>query len=937
MAGKGPGAKGEIGRVSIRVLPDTSKFREDLKRQLEEATSGVEAKVDVNPDTTGFRKKLEAQVKTAAEGVEAKVKVDADANAVKQAIEKATDGTTKKIPLDFDTSSLRLEWSRFDRILAGSYTTLTRIGSTIKTISTGTRDIARQSVQLRDNFRSASDAAQRMAIRLQTLTFRDVGNNIARATSSARNFFSNFRQGSMNLIRSGLNGISGTFRNIGDNTNHASRGFGAFITRFGAIAGVITQVIGPLLLMEPIAFALVLAGAAITAVWGAAATAIAAVPAALAFVAAPIAAIMLGLDGIKAAAKTLDPVIKKLKDSLSSTFQTGLTPAFETLKSLFPTIQSGLNFIARAISDAGVSLATFLTQEPQVTNLGRTFFNVGLAIKEITPALNDIIGTTLKLTSQKGGFDALTSAVRTFGAEFKKSVENLTNNGTMARAFEGLKGLLNELTRAFVGLVNNGIRVFSTAAPGVNHLLASITGFFERFNWEALGKSVGNVFDGLAKAIDKVPQSTIDNITAAFERIGEMFQDPAFQDQITSMINKLPTLLDILGGMAGDFIDIAEGILAVVDAIVKADTAMNDMFGITDESVKAGTGQIEQSVITGFDNIGQAIRTGTNNSFGLVGPEAQKNLALVPPLVTGELKKTGPAVQEGLAGLPIFAGAEFAKLQPVAQQGMGSMVGVIQSAGPGLNGAITSATSGMPGTVSSTFGSMVGATNTGTGQMTGAMRTGMDGFTQAGAEGTQRAGTAINQGIDRAQSDARGKQSGWRSLGSYLVQGLESGILGMVGRIVAAAIRVVTAAYNAARSYLNVNSPSRRFMPLGSATTEGLAVGMTKATPILTKAARATVQSVFDTSDNLLDAFDGKKLGDSWTTSIENRIPGAIKGAERLMNGSLSGEISSTVSSDGFGGIADKVAEALSGWDVQIDGNGMAKLVNKSNTRKKRR
>ncbi len=70
-------ASREVGRVSVRVVPDTDGFRRELKRQLEAITKGLEAKVDVDPDLKGFREKVNAATK----GLDhAKVKVDVDKN-----------------------------------------------------------------------------------------------------------------------------------------------------------------------------------------------------------------------------------------------------------------------------------------------------------------------------------------------------------------------------------------------------------------------------------------------------------------------------------------------------------------------------------------------------------------------------------------------------------------------------------------------------------------------------------------------------------------------------------------------------------------------------------------------------------------------------------------------------------------------------------------
>ncbi|CPV38023.1 Phage-related protein [Mycobacteroides abscessus] len=70
-------ASREVGRVSVRVVPDTDGFRRSLKRQLESIVKGVEAKINVDPDVSGFRQKVSAATKALDN---AKVKVDVDKN-----------------------------------------------------------------------------------------------------------------------------------------------------------------------------------------------------------------------------------------------------------------------------------------------------------------------------------------------------------------------------------------------------------------------------------------------------------------------------------------------------------------------------------------------------------------------------------------------------------------------------------------------------------------------------------------------------------------------------------------------------------------------------------------------------------------------------------------------------------------------------------------
>ncbi|MBN7319707.1 hypothetical protein IUS99_23375 [Mycobacteroides abscessus subsp. massiliense] len=67
-------ASREVGRISVRVVPNTDGFRRELKRQLEAITKGLEAKVNIDPDLDGFRQKVNAATK----GMDAHIQVHAD-------------------------------------------------------------------------------------------------------------------------------------------------------------------------------------------------------------------------------------------------------------------------------------------------------------------------------------------------------------------------------------------------------------------------------------------------------------------------------------------------------------------------------------------------------------------------------------------------------------------------------------------------------------------------------------------------------------------------------------------------------------------------------------------------------------------------------------------------------------------------------------------
>jgi phage-related protein len=65
----------------------------------------------------------------------------------------------------------------------------------------------------------------------------------------------------------------------------------------------------------------------------------------------------------------------------------------------------------------------------------------------------------------------------------------------------------------------------------------------------------------------------------------------------------------------------------------------------------------------------------------------------------------------------------------------------------------------------------------------------------------------------------------WWGMGSAIIDGIADGIRGAAGRIAEAAESAARRAYNAAKSWLGIHSPSKRFEELGEYSGEGWSVG----------------------------------------------------------------------------------------------------------------
>lgn len=378
---------------------------------------------------------------------------------------------------------------------------------------------------------------------------------------------------------------------IGTGFSSAGKYASDFGNKLEDLAGPIGQIVSSLGLVASLTFAVQVAGAGLTAAYGTVATVISAIPATLGLIAAAAGVTALGLDGIKKAAAGIKPQFDALKASVSATFEKGLTPIFKNLATIFPKVTDSINNVASALVSTAFTVTQFITSSRGVATINTIFNNTAQAIRNMQPGIQDIISTFLTLASQAGVFDALTSAVNTFGAQFKKNVTDQLRDGTLSSAFAGLRGMLDQLAIGFSDLVKNGVTVFANAAPGVNRFIGSLTGFFDRFNWASLGKSVGGVFEGLAGALDKVDPQTIRDIEDAFKGVADTFNDPNFQGNLDKMIGGIGPVIRQLNELMQTFGDIGGAIADVIRWLDIADQKFHKFLDWFNQSNKSDNGK----------------------------------------------------------------------------------------------------------------------------------------------------------------------------------------------------------------------------------------------------------------------------------------------------------------------------------------------------------
>ncbi|QNE75324.1 hypothetical protein F0344_12480 [Streptomyces finlayi] len=112
-----------VGRVAVKILPDTSKFKEEARKELAEAEKGLEVKAKLVLDGDGLKeeaKKVRAEAQQALSDISIKVNLDNE-NSVKSAIARIENELNKlgqiDIPVDLNEDDLNAALDMFhDRL-----------------------------------------------------------------------------------------------------------------------------------------------------------------------------------------------------------------------------------------------------------------------------------------------------------------------------------------------------------------------------------------------------------------------------------------------------------------------------------------------------------------------------------------------------------------------------------------------------------------------------------------------------------------------------------------------------------------------------------------------------------------------------------------------------------------------------------------------------
>lgn len=774
----GPGGV-EVGRVSVKVVPDVDGFREKVRKELQEVEN-MSATVEVEIDMTKFKAQVE-EIKVLLKSIgDETVKINVD--------QSGAAGGIGKLGEDLKKSAKEAEG----------------LGKKMKDVVDG-------------------DDEKRVG-------------KFARVVESLGGFMGQAATAASNLAGSIGSGLLGALSSAGS-----------------SLISLILSMVLWIPLLSGAAGAILFLGGAIAAGLGG-------LPVALAALGAPIAAVILGFDGIKKAAAQLSPEVDKLKARLSGTFAKELTPVFAQLKQLFPIISDGLNGAAKGVSNLVGQLVKIVTSTQNVQNLKNAFQGVQDFLTAVAPGIGKFIDSLLQIAGVTKFYKIFGDTISDVLIKFQAFFDVSLADGSLEKGLQNLQKTLVSVTGMFSALLRNALKFFNGAAPGINKFFDKLSSFFLKIDWERLGKAFGNVFDLLGQAIAEIPPQTIEDITKAFE----------------SLAGSIGALV------SGKSFDV---IIAAFTAFVKAVGFAIDALNFFLEAF-ASVGDFLSSIPDKLSEVGD----GFSNMFEVLGTIVGDNVKKIGDFF-GSIPDTIRSKLEGFANFLVTTGQQW-----------------IDGLAAGITNAwfnVVAFFSGIRQNILNFFSDVGSWLRDKGSQIINGLRDGVV--------------SAFNAVVGFFQSIPSRVSGFFAGAGSWLVGAGRAIIDGLVGGISSAFGRVTS-----------ILSKLTALIPSWKGPYSKDKVLLTKNGKVIMQSLQDGLTSGFTPVQQLLDGMtsDIAATFDSGALASDMRVSGADIAAVGTSQLSVAGNVT---------GVSAEIVEAMTGWTVELDANGIARLVNKANNVRARR
>lgn len=204
--------------------------------------------------------------------------------------------------------------------------------------------------------------------------------------------------------------------------------------------------------------------------------AIVALAGAFALIVTPIAAIALGLDGIKAAAAPLVDEFTKLKAAVSDVFESGLGPAINTISAAMPTLQAGIVGAAQALTAMANEVVRVSLSGQNLATISDSFKLINQTIELGAPALASLSENIIRLTNIGAqGMQLFAVQMKAVGDTWRDVIASLETTGVGVKSVEALFSILASLLNLLAPLTELGAIMLASFGPALAGAIDVVT------------------------------------------------------------------------------------------------------------------------------------------------------------------------------------------------------------------------------------------------------------------------------------------------------------------------------------------------------------------------------------------------------------------------------------------------------------------------------
>lgn len=881
-----PGGK-EVGRVSVRVVPDTSRFRSQLERDLKRDLRGFKVKVRVVPDTTGFRAALKAATKDVT--VKAKVKVD------DRHLKDVTKTKTTTIKADVKVDDRQVQ----NVVKAGRHRRV-EIPAVVKVDDSQLHNVTRRRTvpidvrvnekhairQVRNVVRSIDKEVQNIRprdfvkmgpykLKLKDIIemddkFRDelaehmgksrfeVDVDLADARAKLEKFERERHRIDVDVDANTAAVTQKIDAIARDHTSHVKveADTAAAAAKIDALTrdrktnlkvdvdksklGMITRVMDKLKdianpstgLMGKMGgggdisqLLLILAVILLIApAIAIIATLLAGIPALIAGLGAAFGVMYLGFDGIKNALKSIDPQLKKMKAEVSKVTEQAFKPLFQDVANLGVKLLPQMKAVAAGMATMFSGVTDALSSSGGGIMLEEIMGNLNELFVRMQPVMKTFTTAFLNLAMLGSqSFGTLAQTFGDFAAKFDGWVTKLGEDDVLSGAFKGLSQAFDGLGTLFFNLMDIGVRSMEQLGPYVKT-------FFEDIG--TLLSALAPYFSTIFKWFGTLVNGFVKMLAPMLTKLAPVF------DKLMMAGAKLGSaLMQSLGTALTPIVEsLANGLLVVLKALEPILPVITQSFQDMGVAIGAAFAKNAPQIAEAFKQLGIALAALAPKLAELIPQLMQIGIEAFPKIVEALPGLIAAFVNLANSGaIEAFTNAliTLAPYIPTIVSGLTQLAIVLANVGSFLIGVVAgfaNAGAAVAGFLIKIEGKMFGLPAR-LAKIPGQIIQGfVNAFTNGGGlisnvlEGIWNGIVATAKGILGIASPS----TVFNQIGVDLIQGLINGIKSMIGAVMGLISDLASKVISAFKSAKNlaINSPSKKMIPIGESVSEGLAKGM---------------------------------------------------------------------------------------------------------------